>query len=401
MLFRSGADVLSGGDGDDAFDGTTLDTAVPGAGDVACSNETTLALTCTYGAVIASVDHTVVATETGWRVTVRAHAIDFADGGVSRIALAENWWNTPTENADAGTAAGLYRSAVPTLVSGTMENGVFEAVFDLDATPDSGQLGVRVFTGGFSIDAWSMCSAHCTDTGPRTWPCISWSISDAECGYGSPMGGVSGGFPKAMRAVQFTRAAPSAPSFGPVTAYPAPPSIDPGAGVYVGTGGYVLAPLQTAYLDRAWVALPNGSGAGVPTCADFGSGSHTYRVGSFALEYFTDGMYYGWFASPSVTSLSSPCAVGTETLTVMKAGSGTGTVAGNWGTITCGDTCTSSSMESNHGVLMQLTAIPAAGSVFAGWRGGGCSGTDPVCWVQFNASYNISARFDPDPTPSG
>ena len=173
---------------------------------------------------------------------------------------------------------------------------------------------------------------------------------------------------KAMRAVQFTRAAPSAPSFGPVTAYPAPPSIDPGAGVYVGTGGYVLAPLQTTYLDRAWVALPNGSGAGVPTCADFGSGSHTYRIGSFALESFTDGMYYGWFASPTVTSLSSPCAVGTETLTVMKAGSGTGTVAGNWGTITCGDACTSSSMASNHGVLMQLTAIPAAGSVFAGWR---------------------------------
>jgi hypothetical protein len=44
-----------------------------------------------------------------------------------------------------------------------------------------------------------------------------------------------------------------------------------------------------------------------------------------------------------------------------------------------------------------LTAGAAEGSTFAGWSGGGCSGTDP-CTVTLATSVAVSARFDGIPT---
>jgi Divergent InlB B-repeat domain len=55
-------------------------------------------------------------------------------------------------------------------------------------------------------------------------------------------------------------------------------------------------------------------------------------------------------------------------LTVAKSGTGSGTVAGNG--IECGATC---SAELLTGTEVELTPIPAEGSVFKRWYGGGCS----------------------------
>src|SRR5262249_8305071 len=60
------------------------------------------------------------------------------------------------------------------------------------------------------------------------------------------------------------------------------------------------------------------------------------------------------------------------TLTVPKAGTGAGTVTSSPDGINCGNTC-SASFPTNSSVT--LTAAAAAGSVFVGWSGGGCSGT--------------------------
>jgi hypothetical protein len=77
-------------------------------------------------------------------------------------------------------------------------------------------------------------------------------------------------------------------------------------------------------------------------------------------------------------------------LTVTKAGSGAGTVSSTNGTINCGTTC-----EANVSLQLgvQLTATPAAGSVFAGWSGGGCSGNG-VCNVTATSDVNITAIFN-------
>jgi len=91
-------------------------------------------------------------------------------------------------------------------------------------------------------------------------------------------------------------------------------------------------------------------------------------------------------------------AIGTRTLTVAKAGSGQGTVtSANLAAIDCGNTC---SAELEAGSKVTLKATPAQGSTFAGWSGGGCSGTG-ACKVTMSEAKSITASFaKPAPGPS-
>ena len=77
-------------------------------------------------------------------------------------------------------------------------------------------------------------------------------------------------------------------------------------------------------------------------------------------------------------------------LTITKAGSGSGTVTSSPAGIDCGTDCTETYTE---GAVVTLSAIPDAGSYFAGWTGGGCSGTND-CTVTMNADTDITATFD-------
>jgi hypothetical protein len=75
--------------------------------------------------------------------------------------------------------------------------------------------------------------------------------------------------------------------------------------------------------------------------------------------------------------------------TVLEAGTGTGTV-------TCdGGACASSYSE---GKEVTLVAAAAAGSNFAGWSGGGCSGTGS-CTLTIKAGMTVTATFNALPTP--
>ena len=78
-----------------------------------------------------------------------------------------------------------------------------------------------------------------------------------------------------------------------------------------------------------------------------------------------------------------------STLTVTKAGGGTGTVTSNPAGINCGNTC---SAPFPTGSSVTLTATPSAGSVFAGWSGGGCGGTG-TCTTVMATSQTVVATF--------
>jgi len=78
------------------------------------------------------------------------------------------------------------------------------------------------------------------------------------------------------------------------------------------------------------------------------------------------------------------------TLSVSKTGTGTGTVNTVKAGIACGSDCSESYPV---GVLVTLTATADAGSAFAGWAGGGCSGTGS-CTVTMNAATSVVATFN-------
>src|SRR5437899_6741150 len=77
-------------------------------------------------------------------------------------------------------------------------------------------------------------------------------------------------------------------------------------------------------------------------------------------------------------------------LAVVRVGTGSGTVTSTPAGITCGTSCAGSYAG---GTAVTLTAVAATGSTFAGWSGGGCSGTGS-CTVTVTATATVTATFN-------
>ena len=82
----------------------------------------------------------------------------------------------------------------------------------------------------------------------------------------------------------------------------------------------------------------------------------------------------------------------TSTLSIAETGGGSGTVTSAPSGINCGATCSASFAT---GTPITLTAAIGANSTFAGWSGGGCSGTG-TCALTLNANTTITASFVAD-----
>lgn len=77
-------------------------------------------------------------------------------------------------------------------------------------------------------------------------------------------------------------------------------------------------------------------------------------------------------------------------LSVVKIGTGSGTVTRSGGALNCGSMCTETLSP---GSIATLVATPAAGSTFTGWSGGGCSGSG-TCAFTINANTTVNAQFN-------
>lgn len=92
------------------------------------------------------------------------------------------------------------------------------------------------------------------------------------------------------------------------------------------------------------------------------------------------------------------------TLSITLSGPGSGTVTSADGSINCPGPAQTCSASYTSGTLVTLTALAAPGSAFAGWSGGGCSGTASQCVVNVTAATSVTATFTsltpPPPTVS-
>jgi len=95
-------------------------------------------------------------------------------------------------------------------------------------------------------------------------------------------------------------------------------------------------------------------------------------------------------------TFAPPPPVGNFTLTVAKSGTGSGTITSSTSGIECGSTC---SATYTGGTTVTLTAKPDSGHSFAGWSGGGCSGT-LECIAIVNADTTVTATFTSPTTPN-
>ena len=93
-------------------------------------------------------------------------------------------------------------------------------------------------------------------------------------------------------------------------------------------------------------------------------------------------------ANKACTATFNPQVVG-YTLTVVKSGTGSGMVSSSPVGINCGSDCSETYTKVQK---VKLTAEADASSTFAGWSGGGCSGTK-TCTVTVDAAVTVTADF--------
>lgn len=84
-------------------------------------------------------------------------------------------------------------------------------------------------------------------------------------------------------------------------------------------------------------------------------------------------------------------SIGTPPATVSVVVVGGGTVSGD---ISCTDTCEDTFAIDTE---ISLTATESSGSTFAGWEGGGCSGTGDTCTFTVDADTDVTAAFSAGP----
>jgi outer membrane lipoprotein-sorting protein len=122
------------------------------------------------------------------------------------------------------------------------------------------------------------------------------------------------------------------------------------------------------------------------------------NVTTYTVDNLTEGATY-YFTATAYDAAGNESEYSNEdsktippqqyTLTVTKAGTGTGTVTSSPAGINCGSDC---SETYNTGTVVALTASPDTNSTFAGWSGG-CSGTG-TCTVTMNAAKTVTATFN-------
>jgi len=93
-------------------------------------------------------------------------------------------------------------------------------------------------------------------------------------------------------------------------------------------------------------------------------------------------------AATAVTGAFNVATPQTAKLTVNGGGNGTGTFT----TAPTGASCGAGCVSFNAGTVVTVSATPAAGSIFSGWSGSGCSGTG-TCVVTMNSDASVTATF--------
>jgi uncharacterized repeat protein (TIGR02543 family) len=172
-----------------------------------------------------------------------------------------------------------------------------------------------------------------------------------------------------------------------------------------GLSTYALSLTKTGTGTGTVTSTPTGINCGA-TC----SATYNYNTSvTLTAAPATGSSFTGW--SGACTGTTSTCQVtmtaaqsvtatftattatgGTSTgylLTAATTGSGSGLIVSTPSGVYCGAMCSASFPS---GTTITLSAVPTAGSTFAGW-GGACSGRATTCTVTMASAQSVRAKF--------
>ncbi len=173
----------------------------------------------------------------------------------------------------------------------------------------------------------------------------------------------------------------------------------------------------TANFQRALTLTFTGAGTGTVTSSPAGIACSSNCTGYFnngtivtlSATASTGATFSGWSGACTGTgtctvtmdaarAVSANFVRNAERLTLLKAGTGDGTVLSNPSTVTvteainCGLGCTTGTAWYFHNDYAVLTATAAISSTFTGWSGD-CSGTTATCSVHMTSNKSVTATF--------
>ena len=147
----------------------------------------------------------------------------------------------------------------------------------------------------------------------------------------------------------------------------------------LGNGNTTDSPIPVPVTGTGGVTWSSSS----PAVATIDAGGLATAVAAGATTIMvTDGSGNSGSTTLTVTDL--------HRLSVSATGSGVGTVGSSPAGIACGADCAENYPS---GTVVTLSAVANSGSFFAGWSGGGCSGSG-ACTITINGDTTVTARFE-------
>lgn len=182
------------------------------------------------------------------------------------------------------------------------------------------------------------------------------------------------------------------------------------------SAGIALAETELHALTVSMTGTGSGKVTSSPAGIDCASDcSESYGAGDDITLTATEdagSKFIGWSGCNSVSG--NTCAVTMDTdkkitalfglsfgnqysLALSKSGNGTGTITikGPDGQISCGTDCNETGAVFNSGTKITLKAVVNTGSAFGGWTGNACNGSKKTsCTVTMTADVTLTAAFD-------
>jgi hypothetical protein len=166
--------------------------------------------------------------------------------------------------------------------------------------------------------------------------------------------------------------------------------VDPGTGILIGAGPGLVTSSPSGISCGTKCVSDFDQGSTVTLTAAPGPGSEVVQWAGCSNITAENECEVTMTAAKSVTAIyavASPFSL--YTVSIVKSGTGSGIVTSSPAGINCGPSC---SAEVRSKFELTLTAVPAEGSIFDHWSGGGCTGSEP-CTKQIKTTHTVRAIF--------